>query len=329
MYFAALLVMGWTSALVPQAELVSVQKIWDHAAHNAFTDLIRFRDRWYCTFREGEKHAGDPGAVRILASADGRQWESVAFLARKGEDLRDPKLNITPDGKLMLLAASAVPATRDPLTDHYSFVCFSDDGKTWTEPRKVAESWQWLWRVTWHKGMAYGVAYSWDAKAPTADKKRSAVLYRSKDGKTYEKVVDFDTQNPSEATLRFAGETMLCLQRRDGSPNTALLGTSEPPYTKWAWQDLGFYFGGPNFIQLPDGSWWAAGRRLDKGKAQTVLCRFDVKAGKLEPVLTLPSGGDTSYPGLVWHDNQLWISYYSSHEKKSSIYLARVRITAP
>ena len=39
-----------------------------------------------------------------------------------------------------------------------------------------------------------------------------------------------------------------------------------------------------------------------------------------EPLLTLPSGGDTSYPGLVWHDGLLWVSYYSSHEGKAAIY---------
>ncbi len=41
-------------------------------------------------------------------------------------------------------------------------------------------------------------------------------------------------------------------------------------------------------------------------------------------LLLFPSGGDTSYPGLVWDKNQLWMSYFSSHEGKSAIYLARV-----
>ena len=45
----------------------------------------------------------------------------------------------------------------------------------------------------------------------------------------------------------------------------------------------------------------------------------------MKPLLRLPSGGDTSYPGMVWHNDQLWISYYSSHEEKTSIYLAKVR----
>ena len=48
--------------------------------------------------------------------------------------------------------------------------------------------------------------------------------------------------------------------------------------------------------------------------------------GKLTEALKLPSGGDTSYAGLVWHDGLLWISYYSSHEGKTNIYLAKVRI---
>ena len=51
---------------------------------------------------------------------------------------------------------------------------------------------------------------------------------------------------------------------------------------------------------------------------------IDPEYGTLTEVLTLPSGGDTSYPGLVWHDGLLWVSYYSSHEGKTSIYLAKV-----
>ena len=42
--------------------------------------------------------------------------------------------------------------------------------------------------------------------------------------------------------------------------------------------------------------------------------------------LKLPSGGDCSYPGLVWHEGVLWVSYYSSHEGRTMIYLARVQL---
>jgi hypothetical protein len=53
---------------------------------------------------------------------------------------------------------------------------------------------------------------------------------------------------------------------------------------------------------------------------------LDVEKSIIEPILRLPSGGDTSYPGLVWHDNLLWVSYYSSHEGKTNIYLAKVHV---
>jgi hypothetical protein len=48
---------------------------------------------------------------------------------------------------------------------------------------------------------------------------------------------------------------------------------------------------------------------------------------RYEPQLVLPSGGDNSYPGLVYHDGVLWTLYYSSHERNTAIYLAKIRIS--
>ena len=53
------LVPAWLAAQQP--ELVSVAKIWDAGKHNAFTDLIRWHDKWYCTFRESDAHVGGDG----------------------------------------------------------------------------------------------------------------------------------------------------------------------------------------------------------------------------------------------------------------------------
>jgi hypothetical protein len=69
-----------------------------------------------------------------------------------------------------------------------------------------------------------------------------------------------------------------------------------------------------------------AGVRLYDGGTRTSLCWIDPDAGELEEALRLPSGGDTSYPGMVLHEGQLWVSYYSSHEEKTAIYLARVSV---
>jgi hypothetical protein len=104
-----------------------------------------------------------------------------------------------------------------------------------------------------------------------------------------------------------------------------LFGLAKPPYTEWEWKDVGAKIGGPQLIRLSDGR-LVGGVRLYDGGARTSVVQIDRNNGRLKELLKLPSGGDCSYPGLVVHQNELWISYYSSHEGKTSIYLARVAL---
>jgi hypothetical protein len=181
-----------------------------------------------------------------------------------------------------------------------------------------------LWRVTWHDGKAYGVAYDAGSEDP------AATLMVSGDGVKYGVLTswNFGEGRLTEAVVRFDDDTMHCLMRRDGAAphNTAMFSSSRPPYTEWKWHDLDMFLGGPNFIQLPSGDWVAAGRIVGKEGPKTELAWLDIKNNKLTPFLRLPSGGDTSYPGLVWRDGFLWVSYYASHEGKANIYLAKVKI---
>jgi hypothetical protein len=314
-----------TAAEAPvTAEIVAVTKIWDEAPHNAFTDLIRFKDQWYCAFREGEAHVSPHGKLRVIRSTDGQSWESAGLLAHNDYDLRDACLSETPDGRLMLLGgAQQASEGRHPTG---TVVSFSEDGVSWTPPKLVLPLPKWLWRITWHGDKAYGIAYGGEAGEHFS-------LQTTPDGMNYEEIVA-NTPAPSgggwltEARIRFDPDgTAYCLQRRDGKENSALLGIAAAPYRSWHWKDLGVYFGGPNFIKIPIGHWIGAGRIIDE-KAHTDVTWLNVENGAMHSLLTLPSGGDCSYPGLVWHDDLLWVSYYSSHEGRTSIYLAKVRLTA-
>src|SRR4030095_1494894 len=69
-------------------ELVEVRRIWDAAPHNAFTDLVRFRDEWFCVFREGSAHISADGALRVIVSPDGSKWTSAALITSTNGDLR-------------------------------------------------------------------------------------------------------------------------------------------------------------------------------------------------------------------------------------------------
>jgi len=311
-----------------RAELVEVKKISDQAPHNAFTDLIRWQDQFYCAFREGRGHVSTDGKIRVLRSLDADAWTSAALVELGGFDLRDAHLSVTPDNRLMLLGGAAPRKQDGQSAPTGSFVSFSKDGVEWTTPQIVSEPGRWLWSVTWHKGKAYGVSY------PASQDSTFLSLLASEDGIAFEPVVGrlYGNGFPNETALRFTPDGVCyALVRRDKqgqAPCSAILGTSSGDLTNWNWHDLGTEFngfGGPNFIQLPSGLWLAAGR-MHEGGVHTALCQLDVNEHRMTRLLKLPSGGDTSYPGLLWHNGLLYLSYYSSHEGKTSIYLAKIKI---
>ncbi len=299
-------------------ELISLNKIWDQGPHNAFTDLLHVDDRWLCTFREAREHGSSDGTIRVIESVDGEHWSSAAHLIETGVDLRDPKISAMPDGRLFLLMGASRYADDGRYLTRSPRVAFSDDGRSWTHPTRVLAEDHWLWRVTWHGDVGYAVSKLGEGAHP-----RRGFLYRTRDGLEWEWLAEFllpnDTWTVSETTLRIMpDEEMIALVRPDW------IGTSRPPYTAWSFTQIAYSIGGPNFIRLPGGDLLASGRiRNANGNPETVLSRMTTKG--LDPLLSLPSGGDNSYAGMVWHDEQLWMSYYSSHEGKTSIYLAKLR----
>jgi len=311
-------------------QLVSAKKIWDGAPHNAFTDLTRFGDKWFCTFREADGHVRGNGSIRVITSTDGERWESAALLSEEGIDLRDPKLSLTPDGRLMLVLGGSVYENK-ALKERQPRVTFSKDGRTWTAPQRVLEKGDWLWRVTWHKGGAYGISYC-NASKPTSTNEWTITLVASDDGVAFRPVAALAVPGrPNEATVRFlTNNDCVALVRREGlAPNPdqdAWIGLSRPPYKEWRWHSAGMQVGGPNFLVLPSGALVASGRQNNAkpATAKTFVGPMTLESVKAE--LILPSGGDCSYPGMVWHDGLLWVSYYSSHEGNTAIYLAKVRL---
>jgi hypothetical protein len=205
---------------------------------------------------------------------------------------------------------------------HQSLAWFSDDGFRWSKKYKIGDPDFWLWRTSWNKGLALNFGYA-------CGKTKSLRLYKSINGKNFETLVnDLQIEGyPNETSVVFKEDSAFCLLRRDSEKNTGKIGISVPPYTDWNWKDLGVRIGGPDMILLPDGNFLAAVRLYENDDwhpAYTALCRVNPYTGKITETLKLPSGGDTSYAGMVLSDNYLWVSYYSSHEGKTAIYLAKV-----
>lgn len=321
-FFLLTLILFTTIGAEEEPRLLSLTKVWGKADHNAFTDLIQFKNNYYLVFRESTDHAADiDGTLRVLQSSDGQNWKSVAHIESPNIDLRDPAFSIHPDGRLQINSGGSLYVNGE-LTQINSFVSFSEDGVTWTTPEKVIPD-EWLWRVSWQDNIGYGIAYKisdyTDLKKPW-----SAILYKTADGLSYEKVADLNlSHQPSEATIRFQSDGTAIALMRSGR---GLIGQAKPPYTDWVWHELLTHLGGPNFVILPSGSMWGASRILkveeSRLKGYTAVAKMTLTS--YQPELILPSGGDTGYPGLLYKNGTLWVSYYSSHEGKSQIYLAKI-----
>ena len=301
--------------------LLEARRIWDAAPHNAFTDLLRHDGRWYCVFREGSKHVSADGSLRVIASDDGIQWESLALISHPTDDLRDAKLSLTADGRFLLNGAGM--QADKPVRYHSMSWLSADHGRTWDEGRRIGDPGFWLWRTQWHDGTAYSMGYETYRDRSS----RTLRLYRSSDGTSFESWVDrVNVPNGvgEDRILFLEDGSALCLLRHETGTKKGLLGKSKPPFKEWTWNELDLRIGGPNMLQLPDGRILAA-TRLYAPRTRTSLSWIDPTAGTMTECLELPSGGDTSYAGMVLHEGVVWISYYSSHEEKTCIYLAKVQ----
>jgi len=313
---------------------IEAVRIWDSAPHNAFTDLVRYKGVFYCTFREGVSHVPkgrqENGKIRILKSPDGIRWKSVVLLENEHYDLRDPKISVTPDNRLMVIMGGSDYSTGS-LLGCLTHASFSKNGKDFSEPQPVKiesavkTNYDWIWRVTWKDRTGYGVVY----QPNQPDGEFVIQLLKTFDGIRYELVSKLDvTGKPNESTVRFEGNRIYIVVRREGQGTNGLLGVSNPPYQDWAWIDLGMKVGGPEFIFTGPGQ-IAMGTRLyrpaDQGGPKTGIVYMNT-AGLTDHIVELPSGGDTSYPGMVLYRGKLYLSYYSSHENKTSIYIASLSL---
>ncbi len=321
-----------SSAVLGQQISYSVEKIWDNGMHNAFTSIEQYKGNYYITFREGETHIFDSngnaeGKVRILQSADGKQWEALPLMGKESIDLRDPKFSTMPDGRLMVIVGGSIYRNRQ-LVGCEPQIMFSEDGKEFTAPQPVViekganNGFNWLWRVTWHEGTGYTISYG---KAEGG--KVEVSLLSTTDGIHYKHMQTFDIGGyPNEATIRFLPDgQMAVMLRRDGDAPTGYWGLSHAPYTEWNWKEMEFRIGGPDFIVLDDKRIVAGGRTHLIASAPKTSLLIGKGDGRFSEVLTLPSGGDNSYPGFITVGNELWVCYYSSHEtRNASIYLAKI-----
>jgi hypothetical protein len=335
--------LDWVARQDKAPEILPSKPIWNSPPHSAFTDLIRFKGKFYCTFREGLGHSpvhsktneSSDGQIRVIASEDGQKWESQALISEPGIDLRDPKLAIMPDGRLMITSGGS-DYVDNKLMEWHTRVLFSGDGQKWTPPIRVRgiPSNNWFFRITWYGKTGYVASNVCETNPETGQvntRNRKLILFKTTDGINYQPVSkDFNpTSEGCEATVKFKSDSSLVILIRNagGASTAGFLAFAKPPYQNFELIQIDHGMGGPNFFALADNRWIAVTREspgerpTPRTGTATVMLHLD-ENGIFQRLFELPSGGDTSYPGLVIYEDKLWISYYSSHEGKSAIYLS-------
>jgi hypothetical protein len=314
--------------------LLDVVKIWAAAPHCAFTGLTHYRDHFYCTFREGQGHMSLDGKLRVIRSTDGRKWECAALLCPPNSeypDLRDPKIGVAPDGRLMLIG---VGATRGEKLRYQSYLWLSDDGENWDDGKVIGEQDVWMWNFATEGEALYGIGHAEEGGTLEGEGVR---LYRDTGDSKFEflNTLRRDDEFPCETAVVFHDGLGVALVRHEwdegGAPprlglGPSVVGVASAPYADWTWFEYQEPVGGPALIRLPDGRYLAGGRKKIP-QDHTALWEVDIENGQLRELITLPSANDSSYPGFVWHDDLLYVSYYSGHEGQSSIYLARLEVS--
>jgi hypothetical protein len=295
--------------------------IWDSAPHNAFTDICHYKGYWYCVFREGKSHlSGDGnGKIRIIYSQDTSNWQTACVIADPAYDLRDPKLTVTSNNRLMMHYLATRPG--DSSKYEINRIIFSSNGLKWTKPKSMNLTNKTAWRVTWVNNRAYTVAYN---------NHTGCTLYRSKNGIRYKEVCKFLLKGlPNETTLLpLPDDKMMAIIRREDEPRALYIGKSDFPFTNWQFKEVLTFAGGPNLIMLPDTSIYATHRSYKSGKGRLWISK--VTGENVKETLMLPSGGDCGYAGMYWFNNALWISYYSSQQgNQAKIYLAKIVFDSP
>lgn len=315
--FFAAVYFGQLSRLDADDKLVEpleVRKVVADGKHNAFTAFVRWKDAYWLAFRKAASHSSGDGDLIVLRSADAKKWTEVLRLDVLPDD-RDPQFLATEDR--LLLYDPALKGGQ--LT---SFVTYTDDGKTWSKPQPIYKPTYIFWKPVARGGKFYATAHvkSRDGKA------RDVHLITSTDGIDWRQVSQIRGGNwESETTIHFVGDDKIVafLRQKYGSPQSSILESSAP-FTEWKERPTpNLHFSGHAAYTIA-GVHYFLSRTFESGRKNPGVMIYTFTDGKLKPYCRLPTGGDCAYACAVQSGDEMLVSYYSSHEGSTNIYVARV-----
>lgn len=329
------------AADLPKVEVTNIRRVFHNGEHNAFTDLTKFKNKYYLTFRTcPDGHMVHPTArILVLSSDDLKSWHEVHQFSVKHRDTRDPHFLVFQE-KLFVYTGTwysgptTIPTAEYDLNKHLGYAAWTDDGQQWHSPIMLEGTFgHYIWRANARDGKAYlcGRRKTEFAEGPKGEGNEvESLMLESDDGLIFRKKAVFQDTAGDETAFLFEDDGSLLAVGRRGRANAQLI-TGKPPYQELMRVDLDRYVGGPLLTKW-SGHTVVGGRHTttDRGP-KTSMCWLE--KGQLTEFAELPSAGDNSYPGFIdLGSGRAVMSYYSTHEKSAdgkpitAIYMADLEL---
>lgn len=112
---------------------------YDADHYSAFPDLVVFRQRYFCVYRESDSHHPTTSKLVMLYSRDGEEWSRddlfIASFASGGYVFNCPRLNVL-NNELVLICD--VKTSQDEKESTWEMLMWkSSDGVEWSSPRRM------------------------------------------------------------------------------------------------------------------------------------------------------------------------------------------------
>lgn len=302
--------------------------IFNEAPHNAFTDLIKYNDNYFCVFREASTHDSYDSKLRVIQSFNGNKWTDFSLLSVEGRDVRDPHFYIDNNNVLSIGTSG-----RNARQDHENISFKLINGSFVQSLPDSADNDYWLWSFAKSNNVIYSIGYNlrqYCFNDESSSKPKISLFVTSNlDCTTFSDITSSSWINskfkcPAEASMIFINDTtMVAAIRDEHTPGLSHIGIASKPFKEWHWQDFPYFLRGPKLALLPDGKFFlAAASMVDYNK--TYYAILNPEDFSVEKIRAFPSGGDCGYPGVIIEGNTALVSYYSSHEGNARIYIERI-----
>jgi hypothetical protein len=311
----------------PRVQVTDIRRVFHDGHHNAFTDLIRFRGRYYLTFRScpNGHMVHSTSSIIVLASEDLKNWQPVHRFSVPLRDTRDPHFLVFRDRLFVYTGTwysgtGTLPRDQYDLNLHLGYAAWSPDGTDWNSPVMLEGTFgHYIWRACSFGDKAYLCGrrkHDFRVGPKGEGDEVHSLMLESDDGLVWRKRAVFQETEGDETAFAFREDgSILAIGRRGRNPAQIL--RSRPPYEHWDRRDLDRYIGGPLLARW-NGQWVVGGRKTI-GDTGPTTALYWLDSDRLQEFAELPSAGDNSYPGfLELSPDHAVMSWYSSHEKDQS-----------